>query len=177
MRLLSGILLTVLILVNLFGFYALFICRRADIKKEMAEKIAGNSSTPDQQVLSFEKEAFSKLPFDDNGKEFQFEGKLYDVVSVERSGKQVKVTVEYDSEETDLVTLFTTAWNQQDKDQTPSPIKTIISHFQQDYVLGQQSAQAIYKAAATALNNPCKHYPVSSFSPRNLTPPPQFFLV
>ena len=62
-------------------------------------------------------------------------GSLYDVVNVENTGNGVKITVEYDLKETQLIQAFGNLFKQQqNQDQTSSPLKAIISHFQQDYI-------------------------------------------
>ena len=176
MRQIASFLLTALILVNLFGFYTLFILERTDIRNEMAEKV--NNCYIEHQVLNFDAEQFSKLVFDDNGKEFSFGGRLYDVVSIKHEGRQVEISVDYDAKETDLVEGFKEAFAQHhDKDQASSPLKTIISHFQQNYIaddIGFQTLNAFSVAGYITISK--SNIPLT-FLPGKLTPPPQFFLV
>jgi hypothetical protein len=99
-------------------------------------------------------------------------------VNIENTGNSVKITVEYDSKETQLVQAFGNLFSQQQgKDQTSSPLKNIISHFQQDYIpLYSQncSVSNLSLIGECVVNN---SYPTSSFADGKLTPPPQFFLV
>jgi hypothetical protein len=177
MRQVKAFLLTVLICVNLFGFYAMFLFKQAEIKTEMSERVSmlfGNQS----EVLTFSKAEFNQLVFSDNNKELRLYDRLYDIVSIESNGSQVSVTVEYDSKETELVETFGNLLSgQQDKDQNSSPLKTIISHFQQDYITVYERVYAFDNLSVVkrcVVNNA---YPSSSFVADNLTPPPQFFLV
>jgi len=144
----------------------------------MSESINRANSTNFRQTLVFSRAAFSSLTFNDNGKELLLEGKLYDVVSINKTDGQTQVTVEYDAKETGLMAAFTDIiGQQQDRTQNSSPLKTIISHFQQDYVTSGALGFGFYNA--------CLHvFPISdntnqatSFVANNLTPPPQFFLV
>lgn len=178
LRNISSFILTALILVNLFGFYTIFLFKQADIKQEMAENISNAISTERSEVLSFEKDAYSKLLFTDNGKEFRFNGKLFDVVSIKNAGNNFEITVEYDSKETALIEGFRNMLGQQqDKDQNSSPIKNIISHFQQDCVVRTEHK---YVLNNTVLMQYCmvnRCFPSLLFSADKPTPPPQFFLV
>jgi hypothetical protein len=177
MRQVKAFLLTALICVNLFGFYALFLFRQAEIKTEMGERVSMASSNH-SEVLTFSKTEFNQLVFSDNNKELRLNGRLYDVVGIESNSGRISVAVEYDSKETELVETFGNLLSgQQDKDQNSSPLKTIISHFQQDYVALYQQ---IYSSPNATTIAPCvvnNAYPSSSFVADNLTPPPQFFLV
>jgi hypothetical protein len=178
MRRLTSVLLTALVLVNLFGFYGIFILKQADIKADMAEKISHPVSTEHCETLSFDKAVFAKLLFNDNGKEFRYNGRLYDVVNIKSSGNLVKVMVEYDASETALVETFGSLFGQQqDKDQSSSPVKIIISHFQQDYIICYFSLSSLNNSSITGYCRVNRSYPVSCFVADALAPPPKFFLV
>ena len=178
MRAVKAFLLTALICINLFGFYGIFMVRQAEIKEEMSESVSMATSSNHRETLKFSKAEFSQLSFNDNGNEFRLNGRLYDVVSVEKSGGIVAVTVEYDSKETALMDAFGGILSQlQDKDQSSSPLKTVISHFQQDYVSTSKVLSSFDNIACIGYCNVNRSYPFSSFVADNLTPPPQFFLV
>jgi hypothetical protein len=178
MRTLTSFLLTALICINLFGFYAMFIVRQTEVKEEMSESVNMPTSTNQREVISFTKTEFSQLYFNDDGKEFRLNGRLYDVVSIEKSGNKVNITVEYDSKETDLVEAFGGLFSQQQgKDQNSSPLKTVISHFQQDYITLYNRIYSFNKLSFIGRCMVNNSYPSSSFVADNLTPPPQFFLV
>jgi len=177
MRLLAGIFLIGLVLVNLSGFYIAFVLKQADIRQEMAANIT-RTSNEHRQTLKFDNSEFSKLLFNDDGKEFTLDGKLYDVVSIEHAGNHVNVVVEYDSKETNLVEIFDSVFNgQQNNDQNSAPVKSIISHIQQDYVVSLQAFKltSIGNDAVCHLLN--ASYPISSFVGDKLAPPPKHFLV
>jgi len=178
MRRIASVLLTALVLINLFGFYTLFLLKQVDIKEEMAEKISHALSTEHCETLNFDKAEFSELLFNDNGKEFTYNGRLYDVVSIKNSGSRVLVMVEFDANETALVETFGSLFSQQrDKDQSSSPVKIIISHFQQDYIVNHISAVSLNNSLLTGYCPVNQCYPPSSFVADKLAPPPQFFLV
>jgi hypothetical protein len=178
MRLLTSLLLTALILVNLFGFYSLFIFRQADIKEEMAEKISNASSTEHSETLTFDKADFAKLLFNDNGKEFRYNGRLYDVVNIKNSGNQVTVVVEYDANETALLETFGSLFSQQqDRDQSSSPVKTMLGHFQQDYIVNHLVILTLNNSLLTGYSPVNQSYPPASFVADALAPPPKFLLV
>jgi len=170
-------LLTALICVNLFGFYAMFLFKQAEIKTEMSERVSMASGSR-SEVLTFSKAEFNQLAFSDNNKELRLNGRLYDIVSIEAAGNHVNITVEYDSKETELVETFGNLLSgQQEKDQSSSPLKTIISHFQQDYIAVYERTYPFENTSVVKLCVVNNAYPSSSFVADNLTPPPQFFLV
>ena len=178
MRTVTAFLLTTLILINLFGFYAIFMVKQTEIKSEMRESVSKSKSSGTRETLSFHKNEFDKLPFDDNGKELHYEGKLYDVVTIEKNDSEVNVTVEYDVKETTLIdTLMGELNQQQDKDQTSSPLKAFLSHFQQDYIANQHYTHLPKSDKITSYCVVNSSYPSSTFMTDNLTPPPQFILV
>ena len=177
MRLLTGIFLTGLVLLNLSGFYIAFVFEQADIRQEMAANIT-HTSNEHRQTLKFDNKDFSKLLFNDDGKELALDGKLYDVVSIEHVGNLVKIIVEYDSTETNLVGIFDSVFSgQQNNSRNSSPVKNIISHFQQNYVVSHQvfKVASINNAAIHQLVNPS--HPLSCFVAFKLAPPPKLFLV
>ena len=177
MQQVKAFLLTGLICVNLFGFYAMFLFKQAEIKAEMGERVSmasGNHS----EVLTFSKAEFNQLVFGDNNKELRLNGRLYDVVSIESNGGKISVAVEYDSKETELVETFGNLLSeQQEKDQNSSPLKIIIRHFQQDYIVLYERIHTFNNLPVVKLCGVNNTYPSSSFVADNLTPPPQFFLV
>lgn len=176
MKSLIAILLTVLIFLNLFGFYTLFLFQRADLRKEMAERISQRPATEPLGCFTFEKQEFEKLPFGNNGKEIQINGSLYDVVKIASSGNTVKVFVEADTGETDLVETFGSVFSQQqEKGATSSPVKIIISHFQQDYVLNNQDALMSDSNAVISYLFLNKFFLPQSFVADKFVPPPQVF--
>jgi hypothetical protein len=178
MQRLTSLLLTALVLINLFGFYTLFILKQVDVKEEMAEKISHAFSTEHCETLSFDKSEYAALLFNDNGKEFRYNGRLYDVVNIKNSGNRVIVMVEYDASETALVDAFGSfVSQQQDKDQSSSPVKNIISHFQQDYIVNHAAVITFNNSLPIGFNRINQSYPPSSFVADKLAPPPQFFLV
>ena len=136
-RTIYALLLTGLVIVNLFGFYTLFILKQTNIKNEIAEKICNGSLTERHQVLSFDNDEFSKLQFSDNGKELNFDGKLYDVVSIEHAGAQTHIMVEYDSKETELVNGFVALFNGKSEGGSGVPLKDVLQLLQKEFVPNQ----------------------------------------
>jgi len=178
MRRITSVLLTALVLVNLFGFYSLFLFKQADIRQEMSEKINGSLSNGHSETLNFDQAEFAKLVFTDNGKEFNYSGRLYDVVGIKHEGNRIAVMVEYDANETSLVETFGSLFSQQqDKDQSSSPVKIILSHFQQDYIVSHSGIAAINISSIKGFTTVSQSYPTSSFVADQLAPPPKFLLV
>ena len=130
------------------------------------------------EALYFSSSAFSQLAFNDNGQEMQLNGKLYDVIGVTQRGNQFCVTVQYDTRETALIERFSNSFGQQqDKEQNSSPLKNILSHFQQDYVattaIGIKSQSALLQGAFAIHRISV----ASLFVANTLAPPPKFFMV
>jgi len=144
----------------------------------MSECVNNAKATNERESLSYNKSEFARLTFDDNGKELRMNGKLYDVVSIKAEGGQTIVTIEFDAKETALVGAFADLLNQQqDKASNSSPLKTIVSHYQQDYINNTGALVCFYQAFSKTYQISKQTYPSTSFVADNLTPPPQFFLV
>ena len=130
------------------------------------------------ETLSFSKSDFSQLAFTDNGKELQLDGKLYDIVSIKYNSDKVCVTLEYDSKETGLIEGFSGSFGQQqEKEQNSSPLKNILSHFQQDYVAAHIPALHSDNTLLQGYYMLHRIFPTSSFVANTLAPPPQFCLL
>ena len=173
----TAYLLTALILLNLFGGYTAFILEQGAIKTEMQLSTMQTQTANLREILSFSKSAFSQLAFTDNGKELQLDGKLYDVVSISHNGDKVYVTLEYDSKETRLIEGFSGSFGQQqEKEQNSSPLKNILSHFQQDYVAANTPVLNSGNTTLQGYNILNRMFPCSSFVANTLAPPPQFFI-
>ncbi len=171
-------LLTALILINLLGGYTAFILEQRAIKSEMQSSDIDGPSANAHETLYFSNNAFSQLTFIDNGNELQLDGKLYDVIGVTQKGNQFCVTVQYDTRETGLIERFSNSFGQQqDKEQNSSPLKSILSHFQQDYVATVVIAVNPQSVLLTGAFTNHRNSVVSSFVANTLAPPPKFFMV
>ncbi len=176
MRLATSLFLTSLILLNLFGFYAVFMVQQQEIREEMSEAVKVKRAA-DSQVFHLTLTQLARLNWTVAGKEFTMNGHLYDVIGLKQSGNRIELTAASDACETELVSNFLSLFSQQqEKDQSSSPLKTFISHFQQDYVT---ASQRFFHLAPTEVRSGFmikQVYPCPSFIADNLTPPPQFFL-
>jgi hypothetical protein len=86
--------------------------------------------------------------------------------------------VEYDANETALLDSFGSFFSQQqDKDQNSSPVKIIISHFQQDYIVNHLVILTLNNSLLTGYSPVNQSYPPASFVADALAPPPKFLLV
>ncbi len=130
MRTASSIFLLSVLLLNLFGFYFAFTSQQSEIQKDMVCK----SKTKHHQVLSLSKTEFEKIVWLDDEKEMRFNGKLYDVSKIETANNTVKLFVEEDSMETQLVDDFVALFTSQNNQPiNSSPVKNLLQHFMQEF--------------------------------------------
>lgn len=177
MRSLLPLMLISLVIVNLFGFYSFFIIRQVSIRNEISENIA-QEPVMRLQHFTFTQSQFDHLNWTVAGKEFNLDGHLYDIAGIQRTNGAVEVTVEYDASETELVDNFLSLFSSgHDKDMNSSPLKTIISHFQQDYITALQQFQLFALPLNHAMWISNQKLPSSLFAADKTSPPPQFFLV
>ena len=128
-----SLLLVSILFINLFGFYLAFVVKRADIRQEMLGQIK-DTPRADCKLISFSKAGFQQIVWKETGKEFLFNGKMYDVAFIETLGNNVKIYVLDDDEETSLISGFVTVASQHsDNDGTNSPIKNLLQHFLQEF--------------------------------------------
>jgi len=166
-----------LVIVNLFGFYSIFFIRQTSIRNEISADISKGPVTQ-LQHFRFTQNQFAHLNWTLAGKEFYLNGHLYDVAGIERTNGAVEVTVEYDASETELVDNFLSLFSSEhDKDMNSSPLKTIISHFQQDYVTSFQEFLLFAQPVKPVLPAADHNLPPTLFVADKTSPPPQFFLV
>lgn len=125
--------LFVLLLVNLLGFYIAFILKQEDIKKDVSVLIEKTESKSNAS-LQFTNSQFAQLSWTTEGKEFQYQGKMYDVVRIERAANTVKIFYEEDTAETQLISDFVKLFTQaSDKAGSNGPVKNILLHFLQEF--------------------------------------------
>lgn len=86
---------------NLFYFYTL----KNRIKQEVKSQIRHNKFQEDFTSFELNKIA-SKIKWLENGKEFQFDGQLYDVIKFEKVGKKVLIKCINDKKEKSLIDNF-----------------------------------------------------------------------
>jgi hypothetical protein len=136
-RTFTSISLVALLLLNLFGFYFAFVVRQSDIRKDVVESISKGKSES-LEVFSFSRQEFNAISWLVEGREFEMNGKRYDVVKTEISTNSVELYVENDVRENTLVNDFVSLINtQSEKDQTNSPLKIMLEHFLKEFT--QQS--------------------------------------
>lgn len=174
MRSFLSISLVTLLLLNLFGFYFIFMIRQDDIRKEMSELVKQERSQ-NVQFISFSKYDFDKIVWEQQGKEIRFKGRLYDVTGIEISPNEIKLYVEEDARETDLISDFVSVISSQtEKDQTNSPAKLLLEHFLKEFTVGQTSY--IYDPVVSFILFINKDFHFTSFISDQQFPPPDWHL-
>ncbi len=168
MRTTKSLFLFSLILLNLFGFYFAFTLEQMEIQKEMF------SHRGTGQTLSLSKAEYAKLVWLHNKKEMRFNGKLYDVTSIEITATSVNLLVEEDNYETILIDKFISAFHlSSDKTANSSPVKIRLQHFMQEFIA--TSSASSYSPSLSISSFLTKECAPTSFVSIGQSPPPDCF--
>lgn len=122
-----------IILIIVFSFVSIgtspfFFSELKHIRTEMKKQVGSDNN---RQCLTFTKEAFANLKWEEKNKEFRLDGKMYDVSSVEINGDNILVYCVFDKDETTLrkklAGLFT------DDPKNNSPLRLWVKMLSQNY--------------------------------------------
>lgn len=129
----TALLVVALLLVHLAGFYVYFVVRLGDLRMSMREKI---SLLPADQLEAVRVPAaeFRKQWLED--REMEWQGNMYDIARIEKSGTDILVYGLHDKDEDGLLNFIGAVVDmaRQDAQQTPAPVvqffalKYVISH-------------------------------------------------
>jgi hypothetical protein len=170
MRKFLSISLLLILLLNLFGFYVAFKLQQDKISEEMSGLIKDNKGH--QKVLSLTLKDYAELNWTQRGREFRMNDRLYDVAKIETSGKYVRVYVEDDEQETQLVSNFISTVQQQSEKNTSSPLKTLLEHFLKDFTASDTNV-IVHPARKTAIVTGLEECKLPVYTSDLLSPPPQ----
>lgn len=127
------ILITIFSLIS-FGMSLTFFSTLSHIRTEMKQKVQDDSHA---QRLTFTKETYAQLKWEEKNKEFRLKGKMYDVSTIETKGDNVLVYCIFDKSETSLrdqlINLFT------DKPGNKSPFRLWFQVLAQNYFTPSES--------------------------------------
>lgn len=123
-------LLPIIIFYNTAGFIVVFIPAQVIIKHFVLKTIEEKKiPSDDLSILSFKLYDLANNKYDFNwkkpGKEFRFNGKMYDIEEKELKGDSIHYTVYYDHKENLLEELFSAHFFNQEKDKSPNNISRI----------------------------------------------------
>jgi hypothetical protein len=168
MRSLTVVALLGLLLLNTFGFYFAFVAKQTEVKSKVAIAMQSKSHS---SIIALSQQQYARLVWTTAGKEFLFNGKLYDVASVNTDGNMIQLRVEDDSMETELIADFVSLFaSKQNKEQNNSPIKFLLAQF-----LGEFTGTEIFRLNALCFTSVSIHeteISFSSFVALRQTPPP-----
>ena len=97
----------ILFLFNLFGYYLPYLLIRSSIKSEMKEKV--KESLPDEFLVKFSfpnKDLKKIVHWEEEGKEFEYNNEMYDVVRILRMGDTTMLFCLKDKDEKSLMANF-----------------------------------------------------------------------
>jgi hypothetical protein len=123
--------LAALIIYNSFGYLLLYFPTSVLIKHFVNKSIKGKKINPeDLSTLAFIISDFENNKYDfiwmKPGKEFKFNGKMYDIENKEVSGDTIYYTVYYDQKENILEEMFALHFTNSKKDNTQSPVQRVL---------------------------------------------------
>ena len=114
---------------------------------------------------------FENIVWAREGKEFRLNKKLYDVASIEFANGAVKIFVEEDAAESELVEKFIALFStSKQNDQTNSPLQILLDHFLKEFTT--TSVAVLYHPTFTSNFLFQKEIHFSSFISNRQSPPP-----
>jgi hypothetical protein len=106
----TSIFLLLILVYNLVGLYLVFEILIQEAKRESVEHIALNLPENQLDVLVFNAAEFdsnnSGIEWEEEGKEFRYRDKLFDVVKIEQTGNSVKIYCINDVKEEKLLKMY-----------------------------------------------------------------------
>jgi hypothetical protein len=125
------IILAVLVIYNSFGYLLMYFPTSVLIKHFVQKSVKEKKINPeDLSVLAFSISDLENNKYDfvwkKPSKEFQFNGKMYDIEDKVKSGDTIYYTVYYDHKENILEEMFSLHFTNSKKDNTQSPVQRIL---------------------------------------------------
>ena len=112
MRPLAAIVLAFLLFVSLFGFYMSFSIQRSVIRKQVSRYDKFEKGEEISRLV-FTLAEYNALRKFDGGKEFSWQGNMYDVIERKAEGNRIVLTVYLDHKETSLIHKFLSVFEEE----------------------------------------------------------------
>ena len=168
MKKIVSIVLVFVFFYSFIGFYLNFEIEQCRIKEEIKEKIIGNADERELTLLKISTRDQGRIKWTEEGKEFRYEGEMFDVVKVKTGTDTTCYYCFCDSKENKLLSHLDKLVKQQ-SDRSPSRTmqkKLVINlYFQQDFL-----SQIIHESPVRYLTIISDYH---FADPEILTPPPQ----
>lgn len=164
----TALLVVALLLVHLAGFYVYFVVRLGDLRMSMREKIS-HLPADQLEVVRVPASEFRKHWLED--REMEWQGNMYDIARVEKSGTDILVYGLHDKDEDGLLNFIGAVVDmaRQDDQQAPAPV---VQFFGLKYVI----SHSILFNVEAMIDIPIDPLTALSATPgylQNLTPPPK----
>ncbi len=108
-----SIFIVVVLMCSISGLYIKFRVEQYNIKSEVKEKVKSNIPESELTQIEISQNNFDQIEWIENGKEFRYYGKMYDVVKVKTQGQNKVYYCINDIKEKQLIARF----NKNNKDQ------------------------------------------------------------
>ena len=171
MRKFLAISILAVLFLNIFGFYIAFMVNQREVKEEMMER-AEKEGPEHLRLFSLSREEYSQLKWTQKGREFSYNGRVFDVSRIEFSGQFVKLYVEDDVVENQLIDDFVSqVHKKQQNEHTNSPIKSLLNSLFSEFTISS-SVYSHYPSKFTLTPNSHKDTLYHSFISDSHSPPP-----
>jgi len=106
----TSIFLLILFAYNAAGIFVIFKLKQIEVKEEATEKIASNLHDNELEIFTINIEEFknggSNIIWEEKGKEFRYEDKLYDVVRIKYADGKIQLFCLNDKKEENIIESF-----------------------------------------------------------------------
>lgn len=113
MKLITAVFFFATLLTATFGACVSFAVQRHKVRLEVRKAIK-EEKKKSTTLFEFTTQEFASIQLFDGGKEFKLQGKMYDIVKLERQGNRVLVYAFFDHQETSLLDKFIRFFDDQD---------------------------------------------------------------
>ena len=134
MRKFLAISLLLIVFLSQVGYYLISNYQRSALKESMREELRSRSAEKDMQVIVLEENA-AAIRWEEDGKEFYLDGKLYDVASIEKQNGKTLIHCVCDKDEAQLANNVAKAVASANDKTNSKESKHIVKFQVSDYIL------------------------------------------
>lgn len=144
-----------LLIVNSIGYFGIFRWHQYGLRQEMKQAI--KQGLPEDQLthFRFSHDDYAQLDWEEDGREFRFNNRMYDVVRMHRSATYVEVACVHDEQETRLFAQLD-EWVYHQFREYPEPGTTVLFHWLRLYTAS--SSESMTQDVEEVLSTPKTPY-------------------
>ena len=165
-----------ILLVNMAGYFPVFKWEQMQIRREIKQQIKNSIPGTELCSITFAKKCLAEIDWERQGKEFRYNGQMYDVIRTENKADSVHYYCIKDTQETRLFAQLDEFVKKQMDTTTSSthnPVRNLLKVFLSLVYLPSNSNDSFQENSWT--KNECSHsFCYSELYLDKVSPPPKF---